>query len=233
MPTRFAGTMQLDILDVFAETPLAGNQLAVVRDAPGLSSAQMQAMAREMNYSETTFVLSESEDRARVRIFTPAEELPFAGHPTLGTAWLLASGRGHYTLELDAGDVRVEFEEGVAWMTPPPIRLHETYSAHEVAGWLGLDPTEIDPDFAAQRGDVGVRFLFVGLASLEALEGFQISLDPLKALPAPALYTFTSKTGSPDCDYRARVFFDAAGLREDPATGSANSIFAACLMQTR
>ena len=98
--------MELTIVDVFAERPLAGNQLAVVRAAHTLSTEQMQDIAREMNFSETTFVLEETAERARVRIFTPDSELPFAGHPTLGTAWVLAGGQGHFTLDLDAGAVR-------------------------------------------------------------------------------------------------------------------------------
>jgi trans-2,3-dihydro-3-hydroxyanthranilate isomerase len=232
-PPRFVPSMQLDILDVFAESPLAGNQLAVVRGASELTSERMQAMALEMNFSETTFVLAESKDRARVRIFTPTQELPFAGHPTLGTAWALGGDRAEYTLELDAGNVCVEFENGVAWMRPPPIALHENHSADEVARWLGLHPADIDPGFRAQRGDVGVEFLLVGLASLETLENLEVTIDRLRALPAFALYAFTSKTHSPEADFRARMFFDAGGLREDPATGSANSVFGAYLMQTR
>ena len=115
--------MELTIVDVFAERPLAGNQLAVVADAGSLTDEAMQDIAREMNFSETTFVTSEADERANVRIFTPAWELPFAGHPTLGTAWVLSGGVGEYTLDLEAGAVPVEFTDGVGWMTPPPVTL--------------------------------------------------------------------------------------------------------------
>ena len=92
--------MRLHIVDVFAETRYAGNQLAVVRDCAGLSGEAMQTIAREMNFSETTFVTAETPLRAKVRIFTPGEELPFAGHPTIGTAWVLGHTRPSFTLEL-------------------------------------------------------------------------------------------------------------------------------------
>ena len=225
--------LRLDILDVFAEEALAGNQLAVVRDASGLTSERMQAMALEMNYSETTFVVSESSDRARVRIFTPTQELPFAGHPTLGTAWLLARERDHFILELDAGDVRVDFRDGISWMSPPPIALHETHSPQSIAKTLGIDPADIDARFAPQRGEVGIEFIFVGLRSVSVLENLEMTLDGFRALPSFALFAFAVTSAAEIADYRARMFFESGGLREDPATGSANSIFAAYLMQSR
>jgi trans-2,3-dihydro-3-hydroxyanthranilate isomerase len=223
---------RLDILDVFAEAPLAGNQLAVVRDASQLTTERMQAMALEMNYSETTFVVSETSGRARVRIFTPTQELPFAGHPTLGTAWLLGRQQDHFTLELDAGDVRVDFENGIAWMSPPPIELHETHSPRAIAKTLGIEPTDIDGGFAPQRGSVGIEFLFVGLRSVSVLENLEVTLDRFRALPCFALFAFATTSDAEIADYRARMFFESGGLREDPATGSANSIFAAYLMQS-
>jgi len=224
--------LQLDILDVFAETPLSGNQLAVVRGAGQLSSDQMQAMAREVNFSETTFVVTESDGRARVRIFTPTQELPFAGHPTLGTAWVLGKDAGQFTLELDAGNVRVDFEDGIAWMEPPAIELHETFSVSEIANGLGVGVDDLSSRFAAQRGSVGLEFLFVGFRSVDVLAKLEMTLDRLRALPSFGLFAF-AETGAQDtADYRARMFFESAGLREDPATGSANSIFAAYLRQT-
>ena len=113
--------MKLTIVDVFAESLYAGNQLAVVEDCAHLDDATMQDIAREMNFSETTFVVSQSEGRARVRIFTPTEELPFAGHPTLCAAWVLGSDRADYTLELDAGDVPTQrrAREGEPSVRPP------------------------------------------------------------------------------------------------------------------
>jgi trans-2,3-dihydro-3-hydroxyanthranilate isomerase len=225
--------MKLEIVDVFAEEALAGNPLAVVRDVTGLSDERMQAMALEMNFSETTFVLSEADDRARVRIFTPTQELPFAGHPTLGTAWVLGRNQKRFTLELDAGDVAVDFEEGIAWMSPPTTELHDTYAVSDVASWLGLRSTDLDAELPPQRGSVGPDFLFVALDGIDFLRRLEPTLEQLRALPAFGLFAFSAR-GYPDGgDYAARMFFEAGGLREDPATGSANSVFAAYLMQTR
>lgn len=106
--------MKCTIVDVFAERPLSGNQLAVVHRAGHLDAATMQAIALETNFSETTFVVEEHSDEARVRIFTPDRELPFAGHPTLGTAWVLGRDRDYYTLDPPSGRIVVEqgFEIG-------------------------------------------------------------------------------------------------------------------------
>ncbi len=121
--------MECTIVDVFAETPLSGNQLAVVRGARHLDASAMQAIALEMNFSETSFVVDERSGEARVRIFTPTRELPFAGHPTLGTAWVLGRDRNSYNLHLRAGCVQVTFEAGgIAWMKPPPVEQGETLS---------------------------------------------------------------------------------------------------------
>lgn len=229
--------LPLDIVDVFAESKLSGNPLAVVREAGQLPGEVMQAVAREMNFSETTFVVSAAEDRARVRIFTPSQELPFAGHPTLGTAWVLGRERGGFTLELDAGDVDVEFRDGIAWMRPPALRLEETYRSEKVAGWLGIEPSRIVGDPLPQRGDIGLEFLFVGFERLEDLESLDLTLEQLRALPSFGLFAFAAcpsdREGPQPPDYRARMFFESGGLREDPATGSANSLFAAYLAQSR
>jgi len=225
--------MRFEIVDVFAEEPLAGNPLAVVRDCGELTTARMQAMAFEMNFSETTFVVDEGPSRARVRIFTPTQELPFAGHPTLGTAAVLRGSQDRYTLELDAGDVPVEFRDGIAWMEPPPVELLETYSANRIGEWLDLPSASFDPDYETQRARVGIEFLFTGLDSRERLRQLRPDLATLQRLPAFSLFAFTAEGCPEGIDYAARMFFDANGLREDPATGSANSAFAAYLRQAR
>ena len=155
--------MRLHIVDVFAETRYAGNQLAVVRDCAALSAETMQTIAREMNFSETTFVTAESADRARVRIFTPGEELPFAGHPTIGTAWVLGHTRPSFTLELAVGNVEVNCDgaAGVAWMTPPKPTLGERFPADRAAKLLQLGVADLDPRPAVairlHRSEVRVR----------------------------------------------------------------------------
>lgn len=225
--------MRCHIVDVFAETRLAGNQLAVVRDAADLSTTEMQAIAREMNFSETTFVLSESETQARVRIFTPNRELPFAGHPTIGTAWVLRGQRDLFTLELDAGPVTVAFDvRGVAWMTPPPVDLGAGIARNVAAALVSLAPNDLHPEFEPRHATVGPHFALVGvkdLAILKAAVVNEVVRDELAEGGFLATFVFAPEAYSADADFAARMFFAAAGAREDPATGSANAAFAAYL----
>jgi trans-2,3-dihydro-3-hydroxyanthranilate isomerase len=223
--------MNYSIVDVFAEAPFTGNPLAVFRDAARLDTATMQAIAREMNLSETTFVTAASEDRATVRIFTPHEELPFAGHPTLGTAWVLSGGARPITLALGAGDVPVRFAIGCAWMTPPAARLGGSVPARIAAEVVGLAESELDPSIGACYVTCGPKFLLVRVKTLSALKRVRVERDALNALE-PGAYPFTvcRETYSPDADFAARMhFFDGSGMREDPATGSACAAFAASL----
>ena len=168
-------TMDCSIVDVFAEQPLAGNQLAVVRGCGHLDTATMQAIAREMNFSETTFVVEERSDEARVRIFTPARELPFAGHPTLGTAWVLGRDRGFYSLDLAAGRVRVTFEAGgIAWMQPPPVELGDTLGLRTAAALLGLAEADFESSYPCRFATIGPWFVLVGVKTLDALQRVKI-----------------------------------------------------------
>lgn len=230
--------MELTIVDVFAERPLAGNQLAVVRHLDELSSEQMQEIAREMNFSETTFVTREADDRASVRIFTPSSELAFAGHPTLGTAWVLAGGKGSYTLDLGAGAVPVEFADGVGWMTPPPVALGDSLDVERCARLIGLQPEQLAADFPARFAEVGPQFILIGVRDLAALKQAQLNEALHQAylaegLPAQCVFVFTDEAYGPDADYASRMFFHTGGVREDPATGSANAAFAAYLRDLR
>lgn len=228
--------MRMHIVDVFAETRYAGNQLAVVRDCAALSDETMQTIAREMNFSETTFVVDESPTRAKVRIFTPGQELPFAGHPTIGTAWVLGHTRPAYRLELAAGNVDVTFDGagGIAWMSPPQPKLGERFAIERAAKLIGLAPNELLNDPPAQFVSIGPEFVFVGVRDLQVLRRARLDEPYFRACMAEGLgfhaaFVFTPQAYSADADYAARVFFDANGVREDPATGSANSGFAAYL----
>ena len=134
--------MDCSIVDVFAEQPLAGNQLAVIRRCAHLDAAEMQAIAREMSFSETAFVVEERLGEASVRIFTTDRELPFAGHPTLGTAWVLGRDRDSYVLDLAGGRVPVTFEDGIVWMEPPPVAVGDVVDRSQAAALLGLDDSD-------------------------------------------------------------------------------------------
>lgn len=231
--------MQLTIVDVFAESRYAGNQLAVVRDCADLSDAAMQDIAREMNFSETTFVTAESNGRATVRIFTPEWELPFAGHPTVGTAWVLAGGEGEIVLDLDLGPVPVCFDsDGIGWMTPPPVLLKETFDAQRAAALLGLSAEDLAVDYPPQFAEVGPQFILIGVKDLASLRGIELDTALYNAYKAQGLgvqcvFVFTDDAYEPGADFASRMFFHSGSFREDPATGSANTAFAAYLLEHR
>jgi trans-2,3-dihydro-3-hydroxyanthranilate isomerase len=226
--------MQLHIVDVFAERRYAGNQLAVVRDATALSTDEMQDIAREMNFSETTFVCREQDDRATVRIFTPSIELPFAGHPTVGTAWVLAGGTGTFTLDMPVGEVPVRFADGIGWMVPPEVAFTGTLPPAQAADLVGLGEDDLDPEFPVRLAHVGPKFVLIGLRSLEALKRARLNQTLhaqllVQDVAVQCVFPFTAEAYTADADFAARMFFESAGYREDPATGSANSAFAAYL----
>ena len=231
--------MDCSIVDVFAERPLAGNQLAVVRGCAHLDTAAMQTIAQEMNFSETTFVIEErdgegeGEGEAKVRIFTPDRELPFAGHPTLGTAWVLGRDRGSYTLDLAAGRVQVTFEAGgIAWMEPPDVALGDALDTRRAAALLGLAESDLDTRFPSRFATIGPRFVLIAVKTLDALR--RIAVDPavyedVAAGGWLALFVFAEEPYHDDADFAARMLIVNRGVREDPATGSANTAFAAHL----
>ncbi len=235
------------VVDVFAEAPLAGNPLAVVCDAAGLEAAAMQAVAREFGFSETTFVVSDPDATrtgVRVRIFTPAQELPFAGHPTLGTAWVirerLATDRvDAVTLSLGVGRVPVRFEAEagggeVAWLSAPEAELGARVPAARIAPVLGLSAGDLDPQLPVQHVRAGIGFVFVPLRDLEGLRRCRFDLHafaPLEREGLPAqVYLFCRETVEVGNDLHARMFFAAPDVREDPATGSATACLGAYLL---
>ena len=230
--------MELFIVDVFAERALSGNQLAVVRGAAHLTTADMQDIAREMNFSETTFVLEESPDRARVRIFTPEWELPFAGHPTLGTAWVLGRQHKLYILDLDAGAVPVTFEGDLAWMVPPAVRFSGTLDSELAARLIRLDPDDLHADFPVRLAEVGRRFVLIGVRDLATLRRARLDeavhRDCLeRGLGVQCVFVFSPEPYADSAQFSARMFFESGGVREDPATGSANTAFAAYLQDRK
>lgn len=234
--------------DVFTTRRFGGNPLAVLPEAEGLSAEQMQAVAAEFNYSETTFVLppANPENLCRVRIFTPRSEMPFAGHPTVGTALVLArlgrvrpaddTGIARIVLEEMAGPVPVvvRFEGGapVSAELEAPARpsLGDAADAPALAAWLGLDPAEIVAGPASPRvASCGAGFLFLEVVSRTVLARLRPP-GPSAALDGGhGVFVFTRDTGDAGHDLRARMFAPAHGIPEDPATGSAAAACAGLL----
>jgi trans-2,3-dihydro-3-hydroxyanthranilate isomerase len=222
-------TRELRIVDVFTEKPLAGNQLAVVLNGEQISDPVMQLIAREMNFSETVFVLPPRDPNhaARLRIFTPDRELPFAGHPTIGTAWTLwheGLVRGdalEFTLEEGVGPVPVRgVKDGDRvrfWMTHPRLELGDvTVDRQGFASSLGLTADDLVPDAPIQFASTGVPFLYAALRSPEAVDRAR----PAAVAAGLAVFIFAA-TG--ENRLYSRMFAgDSDGAHEDSATGSAS-----------
>jgi trans-2,3-dihydro-3-hydroxyanthranilate isomerase len=238
---------QFYILDVFAEEKYAGNQLAVVRNAQALSDDQMQKIAKEMNYSETTFILSEEKRNGGydVRIFTPAAEVPFAGHPTLGTAYLIQNEimkerAETVILNLKVGGIPVRFDktdsgDEILWMKPIEPIFGQTFEPDEIVQFLSVCREDIDEKFPIQHISVGVDFIFVPLKTLDAVRRASVIKEKLfdwvKDKQAKSIFVFCPETYSPENHMNARFFADYFGIQEDPATGSANACLAAYLVK--
>ncbi|MBU0518855.1 PhzF family phenazine biosynthesis protein [bacterium] len=233
------------ILDVFAEQKYAGNQLAVIRGGGQLSQAEMQQIALEMNYSETTFIMSETEMQGGfdVRIFTPKTELPFAGHPTLGTAWviqreILGEPVDKVTLNLGVGKIPVTFtDEGILWMKQVEPEFDRPITALTMSGVLSLDEEDIDEKFASQKVSTGFFSIIVPVKSLDAVKRARIDRalhDHLIENTGPCgILVFCPEPVDSENTLHARFFADALGVPEDPATGSANGCLAGWLVKHR
>jgi trans-2,3-dihydro-3-hydroxyanthranilate isomerase len=226
-------------LDVFTASPFGGNQLAVFPDAQGLSDEEMQAIAREMNYSESTFIVPATDPKAlyRVRIFTPMSELPFAGHPVVGTTYALAylgavpGGGSPVYLQLGVGTLPVDilYEErkpSFVWMHQP-VPTFELWQGDRaaLAATLGLTTADLAEHLPIERGSAGAGFVYVPLKSLAAVG---------KARPGPGLvaamanrttnvgiFVFTLEKPPSGADVHGRMFAPEVGVAEDAATGSA------------
>ncbi len=231
-------------IDVFTDRPFGGNPLAVVLDAEGLDAGAMQAIAREFNYSETTFVLPPQDPAhtAHIRIFTPLGELPFAGHPNVGTAYVIATNgnlSGSLVFEEAAGLVPVEILRaggdivGAELTTPQPLQRIAEMPAPAVAACLSLDAADIlttgHPPLAASTG---VRFVLAEVASRDALRRARLDLAAwARHLPfhdTDCIYFYT-RDGGAGFDLHARMLWP--GVSEDPATGSACVTLAALLAE--
>jgi trans-2,3-dihydro-3-hydroxyanthranilate isomerase len=230
------------IADVFTERRFGGNQLAVFTDARGLDADAMQEFAREMNYSETTFLLPpESEGDRRIRIFTPARELPFAGHPIVGSAYVVV-GEGlkkatppstEVRFETGVGLIDVDVKQdselsGFATMTQPLPVVKETISDHAtLAAALGIEPAQIEgTGFPAEAIFNGITVVIIPVASLKAVSAIKPDMRAIDRIArrhgADTLMAVTRETINPSSTAHCRVFAPGAGVGEDAATGSAN-----------
>ena len=228
------------IVDVFAEEKYAGNQLAVFRGAGNVPDATLQKIAAEMNYSETTFVLSDEERDGGydVRIFTPREEVPFAGHPTLGTAHVI--GREvvggpveRVTLNLKAGRVPVTLGE-VSWMRQLPPAFGGSLEPARLSRVLGLSEEDLDGRYPVQEVSTGLPAIIVPLNDLAALKRCRVDreryFELVEGTEAKNIFVFCPEPYE-EADFAARMFGDYYGVPEDPATGSAAGCLAGYLIK--
>jgi trans-2,3-dihydro-3-hydroxyanthranilate isomerase len=235
------------IVDVFAQEKYTGNQLAVFIVDPSVSAEQMQKIAKEMNYSETTFITSLEQHQGGydVRIFTPKEEIPFAGHPTLGTAFVIYQEiiqKPIETIHLNfpVGQIPVNLyyqnaSVDVLWMQQKQPTFHQTLAAADLANVLNLKVDDIDTRFPIQEVSTGLPFIIVPLKMLRALKSIKLNKDKyfdlIQTMTAKAILAFCPETYHAENDLSVRVFVEYFGIPEDPATGSANGCLAGYLLQ--
>ncbi len=231
------------LVDVFAEEKFAGNQLAVVQNAGSLHSSLMQKIANEFHFSESTFLLSDQKQNGGydVRIFTPFIEVPFAGHPTLGTAFVIKQfidplHSNEVILNLKIGQITVTFRKDevgseIVWMKQLSPTFGKIFEASTFSEILNLDVSDFD-NFPIQEVSTGLPFIIVPLKSLKAVKRAKANLE--KQLQAGeefrrGILVFCPQTYHKENDLNVRVFVDAYGIPEDPATGSGNGCLAGYL----
>ena len=243
-------------VDVFTDTPFYGNPLAVILDGQGLTGEQMQAIAREMNLSETTFIMPPTAGAAdaKVRIFTPRLELPFAGHPVIGTSYVLVTegliprreGAFEIGLELGVGTLPVAITRAgeevtqvtMTQQTPQFRAILDEDTVHLLAQGLGLDPQDIlSTGLPTQLVSTGLPQLMVPVRSLQAVQAITLELRLLRTVceryGTHSIYVFTRETATPGTHVHTRLFAPMAGVLEDPATGSASGALGAYLVHYR
>lgn len=231
------------LVDVFTEQAFGGNQLAVFIDGQGLSGQLMQTIAKELNLSETVFVLPPEDDKNhfRLRIFTPAIELPMAGHPTVGTAFVLAraglldlaaNGKTDVRFEENVGVIPVSINAqagipGMVNMTQPLPEFGPTFDDRQtIADLLSITVDGLHHDYPAQVVSTGVPFLFIPIKDLATIAKLKVRQDVwiqhIKDFAAPHLFAFTLETEHESSTVHSRMFAPAMGIAEDPATGAAS-----------
>jgi trans-2,3-dihydro-3-hydroxyanthranilate isomerase len=234
------------IVDVFAEEKYAGNQLAVFINAGSLSPEVMQSLANEMHFSETTFIASDEEHDGGydVRIFTPDEELPFAGHPTLGTAYIIRheimkDPGSDVRLNLGVGQIAVTCDDqsGVLWMKQKEPVFLRRFDSSVLASMLGIREADIDDRFPLEEVSTGISFVMVPLKGLGPIKDAYLDLRKYNAFfgdkKPEGLLVFCPETLKNENSLHVRVFTKFPNVLEDPATGSGNGCLAAYLVKHR
>jgi len=234
---------QYYIVDVFAEEKYTGNQLAVFRNAASLSTSEMQRLASEMHFSETTFIASDDKRDGGydVRIFTPDAELPFAGHPTLGTAYIIQReimGPGDdVILNLGVGQITVSFDPytGIPWMKQVEPKFLREFKASDVTDMLGINVGDIDDRFPIREVSTGIPFVIVPLKTLASVKRSHLDLRKYNQFFSgkgpEGILVFCPETYKKENDLNVRVFTKFPSVLEDPATGSGNGCLAAYLVK--
>jgi trans-2,3-dihydro-3-hydroxyanthranilate isomerase len=236
--------MNFYLVDVFGNTRYSGNQLAVFLDSGSLTTDEMQMIAREINFSETTFVVSRerSDSGYPVRIFTPEKEIDFAGHPTLGTAYIINKyleneKPGTVKLNLKAGQIPVNNNKEEWWMKQNQPQFGKKIGVELLADVLGLNPNDMDERFPIQEVTTGLPFTIVPLKTLSALKKAKVNQDAYRKFIsqtwAKDILIFSPEAYEAHQDLSSRVFVEYLGIPEDPATGSATGCLAAYLLKNR
>lgn len=238
--------IKYSIVDVFSQGKYTGNQLAVFKNAEKISENEMQQIAKEINFSESTFILSNTkkDNGYDVRIFTPNEEIPFAGHPTLGTAYviqneILESPCDRLLLNYKAGQIPVSFDnqEEIIWMKQNEPTFGQVLDANKISDVLNIDKEYIDNRFPIQEVSTGLPVIIVPLKSLEVVKNVRINREKyfelIEHTDAKGIMIFSPEAYSPENDLNVRDFADYYGIPEDAATGSSNGCLASYLIKYR
>ncbi|OIJ15323.1 phenazine biosynthesis protein [Anaerobacillus alkalilacustris] len=234
--------MKFYIVDVFAEKQYEGNQLAVCIPDEDIKQEEMQKIAKEINFSETTFIMSglQKDGGYNVKIFTPDSEIPFAGHPTLGTAYIIqrfidSNESNEIKLNLEVGQIPVMFNGQEGWMLQNQPIFNSTIDVETISEILQIDIEDINVELPVQVVSTGLPSIIVNMKTLDAVNqckiNHQLYDDLLSEIENANLLVFTKETVNPSNDLHARVFMFTSGHLEDPATGSANGNLAGYLLE--
>lgn len=234
--------MKFFIVDVFGKSKYTGNQLAVFTVDRPMETGEMQNMAREINFSETTFIMSEKEINGGydVRIFTPKAEIKFAGHPTLGTAYIIKKqiikkNVESVVLNLKVGQIPVAVENDELWMTQVQPEFGKCFDPDLMAKVLSIDKEQIDTAFPIQEVSTGLPFTIVPVKTFDAVNNAKVNAKYYNEFcgiaDAKGILVFSPEAHEKGHDFSSRVFVDYLGIPEDPATGSGQGCFAGYLIK--